>query len=204
MKPNNRGFTLVELMVTLAMTGIIIAAVYSAYSVQQRSNSRQEQVIEVQQSLRAALYAINQEVRMAGYDPKKSGKAGFSQAAAASMTFTMDNNGNRQIDAGTGETITYALNNNTLQRNGQPLIDNVEKLEFYFTMEDGTQTTAPADLKAIRSVTISLIARSASSGGKFVDNKTYQFASGANWTPTKKNYRRQFFTSTIQCRNIGI
>ncbi len=206
MKLNNRGFTLVELMITLAMTGIIIAAVYSANSVQQRANSRQEQVLEVQQSLRAALYAINQEIRMAGYDPEGSSKAGFTAATATALTFTMDSNANKTIDAGTDETITYTLNSTTLQRNGQPLIDNVEKLEFYYTMEDETQTTAPSPskLEDIRSVTISLLARSKDPGGKFVDNKTYKSASGASWTAAKKNHRRQLFTSTIQCRNIGI
>ncbi len=204
MKLNNRGFTLVELMVTLAMTGIIVAAVYSAYSVQQRANSRQDQVLEVQQALRAALYAINQEIRMAGYDPNNSNRAGFSQATATAMAFTMDNNGNGQIDAGTSEQVTYALNNGTLRRNGQPLIDNVENLEFYYTMKNETQTTTPADLKDIRSVTISLLARSTDPGGKFIDNQMYRSASGANWNPDKRNHRRQFFTSTIKCRNIGI
>ncbi len=204
MKLNNRGFTLVELMITLAMTGIIIAAVYSANSVQQRANSRQDQELEVQQSLRAALYAINQEIRMAGYDPESSSKAGFTAATATALTFTMDSNANKKIDAGSDETVTYSLNGTTLKRNGQPLIDNVEQLEFYYTMEDETQTTTPGKLEDIRSVTISLLARSKDPGGKFVDNKTYTSASGASWTAAKKNHRRQLFTSTIQCRNIGI
>ncbi|MBV5326183.1 MAG: prepilin-type N-terminal cleavage/methylation domain-containing protein, partial [Chlorobium sp.] len=48
----NEGFTLVELMITMLLAGIITAAVYSAYRTQQRSYVTQEQVAELQQNIR--------------------------------------------------------------------------------------------------------------------------------------------------------
>ena len=66
---NARGFTLVELMITLAMSGIIVAAVYSAYVIQQKTYFTQDKVVEMQQNIRAGLEMMASEIRMATFDP---------------------------------------------------------------------------------------------------------------------------------------
>jgi type IV pilus assembly protein PilW len=79
----NQGFTLVELMITLAMSGIIVAAVYSAYIIQQKTYYTQGQVVEMQQNIRAGLEMMSSEIRMAGYDP--GGNAGASMPPLVSL-----------------------------------------------------------------------------------------------------------------------
>jgi len=69
------GFTLVELMITLVISGFIVAAIYSAYLSQKRTYNAQDQVAEMQQNLRAAVTTMVQELRMAGYDPALSANA---------------------------------------------------------------------------------------------------------------------------------
>ena len=64
----NRGFTLVELLIALAVSGIIMTGIFSAFKTQQDSYLAQEQVAEMQQNLRASLYIMTREIRMAGYD----------------------------------------------------------------------------------------------------------------------------------------
>ena len=51
----NRGFSLIELLIAMAIVGIVMAAVYSTYYSQQRSYVIQEQVAAMQQNLRAGL-----------------------------------------------------------------------------------------------------------------------------------------------------
>ena len=63
---NSNGFTLVELMISVAMTGIILAAVYSVYTLQQKTYTAQDQVVEMQQNIRAAILTAIPELRMAG------------------------------------------------------------------------------------------------------------------------------------------
>lgn len=66
---NNRGFTLVELMIAMAIAGIVSAAILMAFNSQQKTQVSQQLVVEMQQDLRAALYLMQQDIRMAGHDP---------------------------------------------------------------------------------------------------------------------------------------
>ena len=118
---NNQGFTLVETMIAVAIFGIVMAGIYQTYDSQQKTYIVQEQIIDMQQNHRTAIYFLGQELRMAGYDP--SGKAeadpssvdwldspGFNTAEIAEFEITMDLNGDRVIDD-QNEIIRYALTN---------------------------------------------------------------------------------------------
>jgi len=112
-----KGFTLVELMVVVALSTIIIVAIYSAYIIQQRTYYSQDQVIEMQQNIRAGLDMMTREIRMAGYDPTESNNPAISITAASnnSITFTMDLDEDGAT-GGTNETITYTLSGTNLTR----------------------------------------------------------------------------------------
>ncbi|MBA3013153.1 MAG: prepilin-type N-terminal cleavage/methylation domain-containing protein [Desulfobacula sp.] len=91
----NRGFTLIELMVAMALVGIVIAGIISSYTGQQEAHLSQKQVVEMQQHIRAGLYIMAREIRMAGYDPYggSSGagivSAGTGASSASPLTFTL-------------------------------------------------------------------------------------------------------------------
>lgn len=65
---NNRGFTLIELMIALVIAGIVAAAIMMSFDSQQKTQVNQQLVVEMQQDARAALYLMQQDIRMAGYD----------------------------------------------------------------------------------------------------------------------------------------
>ena len=91
---NTAGFTLVELMITLVISGFIVAAIYSAYVTQQRVYLAQEQVAEMQQNIRAAADILTREVRMAGYDPTGKADAKVSTMLPGQFSFTCDRDEN--------------------------------------------------------------------------------------------------------------
>ncbi|MBW2089697.1 MAG: hypothetical protein JRI37_12075 [Deltaproteobacteria bacterium] len=71
----------------------------------------------MQQNLRAAMYYMQREIRMAGCDPLNTGNFGITAANADSITFTEDINDGTVGNPpdGTlqaGENITYSRNNN--------------------------------------------------------------------------------------------
>ncbi len=95
---NNKGFTLIELMIAIVISSFIVTAVYAANTTQQRTYHAQEQVAEMQQNLRAAMSFITSEIRMAGYDPEGSGNFGITSALAGRLQFTVDLDKNGTLD----------------------------------------------------------------------------------------------------------
>jgi len=128
---NHEGFTLVELLVSMVIVGVVMAGVYSAYYTQQKSYQVQEQVAGMQQNLRAAMSLMEREIRMAGYDPTGNANAGIITAGANTISFSQDitggesdgkdNDGDGSVDEAdedqygdgdtndSNETITYSL-----------------------------------------------------------------------------------------------
>ena len=84
------GFTLTELIVAMAMAVIVMGALYSTFKSQQDSYVNQEVVAEMQQNLRAALYMMARDIRIAGYDPSELADAGIVSAGPNSINFTFD------------------------------------------------------------------------------------------------------------------
>ena len=132
---NNRsGFTLVELLISLTLVSLVMTAVYSTYLSQQKTYIVQNQMAGMRQNIRASLYYMERELRMAGCDPTGNAGAGFVIANDNTIQFTMDitggesdgedNDSDGTIDeaaediypdgltTGTDEDITYALNDN--------------------------------------------------------------------------------------------
>lgn len=224
---NERGFTLVELMVTVAIAGIVTAVLGTTYVMQQRSATAQEQVVEMQQNIRAGLAMLERDIRMAGFDPTHAvtGPKDFIVATNNTVRITQDLNQDGDVDDA-GEDVTYSLyvasdgirklgrNDNTGGSGNQAVAENIDALEFYYTMDDGTQTTAPVSLSAIRSVQVSLLARAGRPDQDFTNTMTYTPASGIPWdlngaaagtaNPPNDNIRRRLLITTIQCRNMGL
>jgi len=86
----SKGFTLIELMVALAVTSILLAGIYTTYITQLKSHLTQQLIVEMQQNLRGAMLIIERDIRMAGYDPTRNADAGILTMLGNSFEFTMD------------------------------------------------------------------------------------------------------------------
>jgi prepilin-type N-terminal cleavage/methylation domain-containing protein len=62
-----QGFTLVELLVVLAIVSIVMAGIYSVFVRSNRVYISQEEVVAAQQEARSALDILGREIRMAGF-----------------------------------------------------------------------------------------------------------------------------------------
>lgn len=87
---HEKGFTLVELLVAMAVAGVVMAGIYSAYYSQQKSSITQSQVAAMQQNLRASMHLMEREIRLAGHDPTNDSGAGIVATNANSINFTLD------------------------------------------------------------------------------------------------------------------
>jgi type IV pilus assembly protein PilW len=141
-KGNSRsGFSLVELLVAMAITGVVMAAVFKIYTTQQDSYVLQEQVAEMQQNGRTAKYVMTREIRMVGYDPTGLAGAGFISAGGNIIHFTMDITDEDGTITVPGDDITYSLSaDKELMRNdganNQPVVENVEAVGFAYAFDN--------------------------------------------------------------------
>jgi len=67
-KFNQKGITLLELLVVLIISGIVIGGIYRLFIAQTRAYTVQDRVVEVQQSVRSAMDILLRDLRMAGFD----------------------------------------------------------------------------------------------------------------------------------------
>ena len=80
---NRNGFTLVDILVGLAMASVLMVAMVSLFTTMGRSYTTQNVAADVQQVARAGVELMIQEMRMAGFDPDGS--------AAAAIVSDFDN-----------------------------------------------------------------------------------------------------------------
>jgi type IV pilus assembly protein PilW len=159
---SEKGFTIVEILVALAIGAIVMAAAYSMYISQQKSYQINEEVVALQQNLRAAMYFLERDLRMAGYNPTRSTSVyfGFTDIALPSpalFRFGTDTSEDGVLDP--GETVTYSWENNSLKRDtgggAQVIADNISGVSFnWFNRDGGT----PANGSEVRRVGVTLTA----------------------------------------------
>ena len=85
-----KGVTLIELMVAMAIAGIVAAAMFAFQQAQTRSYVTQEVVTNMQQNARAAMHFMTSEIRMAGCDPTGNANARILEASSDRLEFSMD------------------------------------------------------------------------------------------------------------------
>ena len=205
---NRKGFTLIELLVAMVVASIVMAAIYSVYHSQTQTYRTQQLVVQMQQNIRAALYLMESEIRMAGYsatDPPAP--AGFVQnfaglgsphngSAAATdannIAFTVDRNNNGTIDAAAAiagfEIIAFRLDaaNNTLERwdgssgDWQVAAEQITNLSFTYHREDDSQIPFPI------------------TAADLTDIRSVEVAIAATSRDRNMN-----LTNKIKCRNMG-
>ena len=231
------GFTLIELLVAMVMAGIVIGAIYTTYKSQQDSYVTQTHVVEMQQNLRAAIYMIGRDIRMAGFNPADiNNLAGFEASLpdgdgnettdSTRMAFTIDDDADGAISSTLSannrpEQVAYRLNGNTFQKfmydagawGWRTVANNIDAIDFVYLDANGNpiDPTTATNLPLIRSVQITLLARTTQIARDFTNTQTYENQRdpaevGFYWSYTAPgdNIRRRLLTTEIQCRNMGI
>jgi type IV pilus assembly protein PilW len=203
----NHGYSSIELLVALAMSVIVTAAIMSSLFAQQKVHITQGRILDMQQDLRSAIYLMGVDIKMAGYDPSGSAGATFLIANEAEIQFQIDRNGDGDfteagppVSSDPNELIRYALTND-VDRNGiadgtpcdlgrqvdngalEVLAENIDALDFVYRDANGDILATPvANPQAISSVQVTLVARSGATLPFFFfksnDGRSYQNRQG--------------------------
>ena len=158
------GFTLIELMASMAISGIVLGAITATFISQSRSYDAQEQINEMQQGARAAMDMITREVRMAGYNT--NGTWTFDGITYDTSQIRVQANLDGDGDTGdANEDIIYAYDatddeiERTTGGTTEVLVENINAFTFQYLDGSGTATTTSANIRQLQ-ITITAITSS--------------------------------------------
>jgi type IV pilus assembly protein PilW len=77
---NHNGVTLIELLLVLVISSMLVGGMYRLFLSQNRAYTVQDRVVETQQGTRAAMELLLRDLRMAGYDDRRTAAVIISQA----------------------------------------------------------------------------------------------------------------------------
>jgi len=175
------GFTLVEALIAMAITGVAMTAIYGVFVSSNRSYHTQDTVVEVQQNVRVGIDSMARDIRIAGFDPAGTADAGIEVATSSKIQFTADMNRANGIENTDSERTTYEFDsiNNTLRQrfyegtadetSWETLSENVSALSFIYLNADGNDLGDPvaaANLTNIRTVLISITCQGTDAQGQ--------------------------------------
>ncbi len=260
----NKGFSLIELLVALVLSSLIMAALYRTFINQQRTYATQEEVIDMQQNIRSGIDRMTREIRMAGYGGNildafgsvnsftdiispvngthdsitiiMADEVALLSQNAATGTNQLELNVNGSFDTdkkkylcldgknhylvqgvnGNSVTlttplledhlinepvslvkaITFKISPNTTDlvrdentgKGSQVVAENIENLQFKYTLLNGNVVDSPGNPSHIRSVSVTLSARTKMTDPQYPGD----------------GYRRQTMNSITELRNMGL
>lgn len=143
-KKNENGFTIIEMLISVAIGMLLISTTISMFNAQRKTFSLQEELSWMTQNARTAMDMISRDVRMAGY--------------MMGGTLTVSDTGTITFMIGT-TTISYRHDANELEiekkentGNYQPMVEQIETLRFSYFDNNSSGTT--------ETVSITIVARS--------------------------------------------
>lgn len=129
-----KGFSLIELLTALAISSIVLVGIYTMYFTQTRSHATQQVVVDMQQGIRMAMFLMEKEIRMAGYDPTNSNaypfdpKIQITSAQRAFIEISMDITGGETDGAdndgdGNADGLDLDQDNDGIDNDSDGLVD---------------------------------------------------------------------------------
>ena len=226
----NKGFSLVEILVGLAVASVLATAVYGIFSVQHRIYLAQKQIADLQQNLRTCMYLLEEDIKHACFDPTGSARPTILHADRGTFRFQADLNENgHRFNADPEEDDLAAMSgsdpNETLgfrlgltEKQGvrslirevwggsQRMADHIEALDFAYLDSDGTPLAqfplSREDREKIRAVEVTLVTRSPRPCRGRIDPAQYRNLRGDILVSGKGDtYQRRAFSKIIHLRN---
>ena len=161
------GFTLVEVLMCIAILSILFGTIYRTFDTFNRSYTKENVKAGVQQKTRVGIDLMARDIRLAGLDPLGSASAGFDADPARTNTTSIQFSADLNYDGDVEdpfENIRYTLNGDRLEQTSDlgagmivdTLMENVSGLLFTYLDETDTTLAEPIPVNEVRTVLISL------------------------------------------------
>lgn len=123
---NHKGYTLVEVLIALALGVIILSAIYSLVNMGQKSTYNIERRVAASQDARTALEMMSMEIQMASYNPRPGDEDSDFWVSSGNCTAYSTHQTYKGIQSATDSSITIEMD---LDGDGRIHIDDPEVTE---------------------------------------------------------------------------
>jgi type IV pilus assembly protein PilW len=127
---NQKGISLIELMVAMVVSGILVAGIYRTFVSQQHTFAVQEQVVDLQQNIRLAINRMTRELRMAGFGRLSSTFFGGGKIHGTYANVVTPGGGGKSVTVVGGYLNGATLTANALAGSTTIQVDNVTAFDL--------------------------------------------------------------------------
>ena len=222
LKPESQGgFTLIEMMIAMAISSFLLLAIMVTFSSTSRSRQLQTSLSGLNESGRFAISVLGRDLRMAGYKDDNWLTGAIPNTIVVANGAAADGGDSITIqyeaarDCNYANTVggmavnAYTLNMATfsLECNGQPIIDDIEQMQIYFgedTDADGVANRMMSpdevglDMARVVSLRLHLLVRS--QNDRQSEMAQQYFFDDVTWDAADTRMRRQY-SITVALRN---
>ncbi|MBM3222640.1 MAG: prepilin-type N-terminal cleavage/methylation domain-containing protein [Candidatus Tectomicrobia bacterium] len=225
-----RGVSLTELMIALAIGSFVMTGMYEAMIQQRQAATRQEQTTEARQVARVTMDAVIEELRDAGFDPGGLAGAGILEATATRFRFTRDLNCNgtlarsnavtpaKGVADTNAEDIAYIFNrfeqelgrqvyaDKAAVGRPQPVASNILQFRFCYLLDRDLQNNPPGPCTSTPADADFPRIRGVQvtlTARAAAPDASY-IDRDTNQHPAFEHYRKATLTSVIRLRNLGL
>lgn len=208
---NNKGLTMVELLVTVIILGIIMTAAIALHLYNQRLYSRETSMVDLRSNVNGAMDIIMEDLRIAGFNPKETPGAEFmpgittAEEHLVQMRADTDTNG----VCGPGEEITYEAYNNNLYKyiilgsgatDTQMVAKDIDYLEFVYLDREAVEFTRPVTGSSLDSIIAVKVIIVGATSKEFLNNtSTGTYRDGTSYNDRKHRY---WDSTYVRLRNM--
>ncbi|MDM8556257.1 prepilin-type N-terminal cleavage/methylation domain-containing protein [Desulfococcaceae bacterium HSG7] len=214
---NKNGFTLIEILVAMAVGMTVMYMIYTFFYLQQKTYINQSEITAIQQDIVGAMHIMERDIRLAGYDATGEAKSGYVKPgfltpdSTDAIKFSADLTGDEDLND-TGEILSYSLVGSSIVRTDESdlsnpgvLISGVDAFDIRYLDKDGNSTSSLSD---IRSVQITIVVRTGRADYNYTNSESYYPNNDTTATPIynapNDNFRRRVMATQILCRNMGL
>ena len=169
MKINKKGFTAVELLVSLAILSMTLGSIYSLYMSFIRTCTKEGVKINVQQGVRSSLDMMIRDIRLAGLDPAGTDDFGIVAVTPRRIQFTADRDMDGELDDADAtdgiddpdmEFMAYEYDGSSIVRMSlykadgsleisDTMVENVTDLSFAYFNSEANTTSVVDDIRTV-------------------------------------------------------
>lgn len=217
---NKKGLTLIELLVGLVICAMVVAGIYRLFIAQSRAYTVQDQVVEVQQSIRGAMDVMLRDLRMTGFDDDRTPLVIIPQppldAGDNSITVSYEYNNSLYqerywLQTGTCPapfegSVDCLLRQETINGASTPtesILDNVNTLDFRYGIDEN-EDGAMDDLNVVGVRDDDWVTAGSLGSRKVIAVRVRLTATPTQINPDVQTVSRRTLVSAVTFRNLSL